>query len=133
MHDFITQLRLAFPELFQAANHDGAPVCEHRRRVDERVKRFRRQVRSESYVEVEVTAGTDGRVDKGADGLVLEDIFVTVQQIDRIERCSALLEVAKERIEGERRHPAKLSRLCARRKAPDLRNDRSRILERHKR
>src|SRR4051812_49868266 len=99
MHDFITQLRLPFPELFQAANHDSAPVRQHRGCVDKRVKRFRRQVRSESHVKVEVTAGTHGSVDKGADGLILEDIFVTVQQIDRIERLSALLEVPKERVE----------------------------------
>src|SRR2546426_8030741 len=81
------------------------------------MKRFGRQIRGETHIQIEVPAGSHGCIHERPDGLVLEDIFVTVQQIDGFGDGSALLWTAKERIEGERRHPAKLPRPCARRKA----------------
>ena len=90
-HHLVAQLGLALAELFHAANHHGAPLGQHRWCIHQGVKRFGRQIGGEPNVEIEVPAGPHGPVHKGADRLVLENIFVTVQQIDEFGEGSALL------------------------------------------
>src|ERR1700694_4156317 len=116
MDHFVPELRLAFPELLDAPDHDRAPLGKHGRRVHEGVERLGTQVGGITAIEVEIAGGKlHSPLHNGPDSLVLEDILVTVQEINGV--WSALLEATKERIEGERRHTGrKLPPARARRK-----------------
>ena len=120
----VAQLRLALTKLLHAPHDDGAPLRQHRRGVYQRVELLRREVGGEAGIEVEVAVGVspDGGVDEQAKSLVLEDVFVTIEEIDGIEGApSALFEAAQERVERERRHTGrKLPPPCAGRKVERL-------------
>ena len=79
------KLCLAFAELLDAADYHGPTFCQHRRRIDERVEGLRRQIKCVACVDVEVAAFGYGGIEERANGLVLEDIFVAVEQISEIE------------------------------------------------
>src|SRR5207237_7342002 len=84
-NEFFAKFCLAFAELLDAANHYGATFCQHRWRIDERMKRFRRQIRRVTSVDVEIAAFGHAGIEESASGLVFEDIFIAVQQIGQFE------------------------------------------------
>ena len=84
-HKLVAKLGLAFAELLDAADHHRASFRQHRRRIDERVEGLRRHVGCVAGVDVEVAAFGYGGIEERTNGLVLEDIFVAVEQIREIE------------------------------------------------
>src|SRR2546428_3324202 len=97
--------RAGWTHRLDTAPPDQAGLGEQRGSVHERAPRRRVEVGGPARVDVEVAGGgLHSASGERPQRLVLQDVFVTMQVVNRVGRASLRLEAPEQRVEGESPH-----------------------------